>query len=66
MSVVPSLLDTTDCVLMSNSVDYREPETYQKSLLYAETPEWRCARKREHDAVIERQVMRVVPTPPGA
>ena len=24
MGVVPSLLDTTDCVLMSDSVDYRD------------------------------------------
>ena len=65
MSVVPQLLDTTDYVLMSDSVDYREPETYQESLQCAEAPEWRRARKRECDALFERQVMRVVPTLPG-
>ena len=63
MSVEPSLLDTTDCVLMSDSVDYWEPETYQESLLCAEPPEWRRAKR---DALFERQVMRVVPTLPGA
>ena len=67
-SVVPSLLDTTACVLMSDSVDYsREPETYQESLLCAEAPEWRRARKRKRDTQLpERQMMRVVPTPSGA
>ena len=63
MSVIPSLLDTKDC-LMSDSVDYREPETYHQSLLCAEAPKWRLARKREGDALFERKAMQVVSTPP--
>ena len=43
MSVVPSLLDTTNYVLLSDSVDYREPKTYQESLSCAEAPKWRRA-----------------------
>ena len=66
MSAVLSLLDTTDSVLMSESVDYGEMETYQESLLCAEAPEWKRARKRERDSLFEPQVMLVVPIPPGA
>ena len=44
-------------------IAYREPETYQELLLCAE---WGRARKRERDALFKSQVMRVVPTPPGA
>ena len=66
MRVEPSLLNTTDCALMSDSVDYREPENSQESLLCAKAPKWRRARKRERDALFERNVMRVVSTPPGA
>ena len=67
MSVVPSLLDTTvySCWI-ALTIDSREPETQLESLLCAEAPEWRRARKRERDALFERQVMRIVPTSPGA
>ena len=59
--VVPSLLDTTDCVLMSDSVDCRKPETYQEeSLSCAEAPEWRLASKQQGDALFQRHVTRVV------
>ena len=62
---IPSLLQEADCVLMSDSVQYREPESYQESLRCEEASEWRTARKLERRALIERGVMRVVPTPPG-
>ena len=51
---------------MSDSVDYSKPKTFQESLLCAKAPEWRRARKQERDALFERQVMRIVPTLPGA
>ena len=44
---------------MSDSVQYREPESCQESLRCVEAAEWRTARK------LERGVMRVVPSPPG-
>ena len=53
ISVVPSLLDTTDYVLMLNSIDYWKPKTYQWSLLCAEAPEWRRACKLERDALLQ-------------
>ena len=55
------LLDTTNYVLMSDSVDYRGLEVDQESLLCAEAPEW-----GQSDALFERQSMRVVPNLPGA
>ena len=57
-----SMLDTTDSVLMSNSVDYREPETNQGSLLLSGG----VRVSKNLNALFERQVMQVVPTPPGA
>ena len=63
-SVVPSLLDAPNYVLMSIALTIdREPETYQESLPCAEAPEWRRARKRKCDALLERHAML---TPPGA
>ena len=63
---IPSLLQEADCVYMSDSVQYREPESYQESLHCKEAAEWRTARKLEKRAlIIERGVMRVMPTPPG-
>ena len=59
------LLQEADCVLMSYSVQYREPDSYQELLRCEEAAEWRTARKLERRALIERGVMRVVPTPPG-
>ena len=59
---IPSLLQEADCVFMSDSVQYREPESYQELLRCAEAAEWRTARKLERRALIERGVMRVVPT----
>ena len=50
---------------MSDSVQYRAPESYQDLLRCVEAAEWRSARKLERRALIERGVMRVVPTPPG-
>ena len=64
MGVVPLLLDSTDYVLMSDSLHYWKPETHQESLLCAEAPTWRRVCKRERDALFEPQVMRVVRTPP--
>ena len=43
MGVIPSLLDTIDCILMSDSVDYGEPETHQESLFCAECRVEGCA-----------------------
>ena len=58
-----NMLNMTDYLLLSNSVDYRKPETYQqKSLLCAEAPKWRLARKRELHALFERPVVWAVPT----
>ena len=59
-----TLRDTTDNVLISDSIDYREMKTYQESFLCAEAPEWRHVRGRKRNALLERLVMRVVPTPP--
>ena len=62
---IPSLLQEADCVVMSDSVQYRKPESYQGSLRCLEAAEWRTARKLERRALIERGVIRLVPTPPG-
>ena len=50
---------------MSDSVQNREPESYQESLRCKEAAEWSTVYKLERRALIKRGVMRVVPTPPG-
>ena len=41
---IPPLLQEADCILMSDSVQYREPKSYQVSLRCVEAAEWRTAR----------------------
>ena len=62
-AVTPCLNDVDDSLLMTDTVTYREPETYQESLDCAEHQEWRTARANERSALQERGVMRVLPTP---
>jgi hypothetical protein len=45
--------------------DIREPQTHAESLRCSEHKEWKAARKRERDSIFQKNVMRVVPTPPG-
>ena len=47
MSFVPSLLDTTDCVLKSDSVDYRKPVS-TRSRYYARRYQSRSVRVSEN------------------
>ena len=59
------LYAAADCMWYSEAETVRDPVTHKESLDCAEHREWKEARKRERDSILQKGVMRVVLTPPG-
>ena len=55
----------TDSMWYSEAESTRDPETHQQSLECKEHKEWKAARKRERDSILQKDVMHVVEIPPG-
>ena len=65
VDVLVSLLGEADNIWLTDVVEFRAPETYKESLECPERQEWKHARHCKRKALLQRGVMKVVPTPPN-